>query len=361
MNWPRKFIHIDMDAFFAAVEQRDRPELRGKPVIVGGDPQSRSVVSTCSYEARRFGIHSAMPSSRARRLCPQAIFILPDFEKYSAVSKTVMSILRNYTPLVEQVSLDEAYLDVMENKLRIDDPVGLAKLIKQHIFAATRLTASAGIATAMFLAKIASDFRKPDGLTVIPPHEEVVFLKNLPVRKLPGVGPKTEAVLHRIGVRTCGDLREMSPQSLRDHFGKWGVHLSQMANGTEEREVVPFWEPTQVSKEETFEKDILRVDWLKAKLGKLSRQVFSELVYKGKSGRTIVLKVKYHDFEQMTRSRTLTDFPESWQKIYRVSEELLLTKTLAGQKAIRLLGVGVSGLDLAKNKTVKKPVQKELF
>src|SRR5512142_180439 len=167
--WPKKIIHIDMDAFFAAVEQRDRPELKGKPVIVGGNPQSRGVVSTCSYEARKFGVHSAMPAAQAKRLCPQGIFLYPNFEKYRDVSHSVMSIFHTYTPRVEQVSLDEAYLDVTENKLRLEDPVKLASLIKQHIFAVTKLTASAGVAPAMFLAKIASDMKKPDGLTVVAP------------------------------------------------------------------------------------------------------------------------------------------------------------------------------------------------
>jgi DNA polymerase-4 len=360
-SWFRKFIHVDMDAFFAAVEQRDKPELKGKPVIVGGDPQSRSVVSTCSYEARKFGIHSAMPTAQAKRLCPQGIFLHPNFEKYSEASRHVMAILRTYTPLVEQVSLDEAYLDVTENKLKLDDPVKLAGLIKQHIFAVTRLTSSAGVAPAMFLAKIASDYKKPDGLTVVTPGKVLEFLKDLPVRKLPGVGPKTEEMLHKLGIRTCGEIRDVSPETLRAHFGKWGPHLLAMANGNDEREVVPYWEPTQLSTEETFAKDILKVDWLREKLEELSRQVFSELQEKEKSGRTVVLKVKYHDFEQITRSRTLSAPPGDWRTIYETVADLLLRKTLAGKKAIRLLGVGVSGLNVKDEVRPKKPVQGELF
>lgn len=350
-----------MDAFFAAVEQRDDPSLRGKPVIVGGSPQSRSVVSTCSYEARKFGIHSAMPTAQAKRLCPQGIFVSPHFEKYSTASKYIMSILRAYTPLVEQASLDEAYLDVTENLLHLKDPAALAKLIKQHIFAVTKLTASAGVAPAMFLAKIASDFKKPDGLTVIPPDKVLEFLKDLPVRKLPGVGPKTEETLHQMGVKTCGDLRDAGPDKLRARLGKWGPGLFRMANGIEEREVVPHWEPTQLSAEETFPKDILKIDWLKTKLEELSKQVFSELSYKGKSGRTIVLKVKYHDFEQITRSKTLLAPPGDWRTLYGVVTGLLLTKTLAGKKAVRLLGVGVSGLNVGHETSPKAPIQKELF
>ncbi|HQB94555.1 MAG TPA: DNA polymerase IV [Candidatus Omnitrophota bacterium] len=361
MIWPRKFIHLDMDAFFAAVEQRDNPALRGKPVIVGGDPGSRSVVSTCSYEARKFGVHSAMPAAQAKRLCPEGIFIHPHFEKYSAVSRTVMSILRTYTPLVEQVSFDEAYLDVTENLLRVEDPAKLASLIKQHVRAVTKLTASAGVATAMFLAKIASDFRKPDGLTVVLPGQETAFLKDLPVRKLPGVGPKTEEALLRRGIRLCGEIRNVPEGKLTEWFGKWGAHLARMAEGKDDREVVPHWEPTQLSMEETFERDILKIEWLKDKLAELSMQVFSELSRKGKSGRTIVLKVKYHDFEQITRSRTLPEPPEDWQRIRATVEELLLAKTLAGKKAIRLLGVGVSGLNVHREAPPSKPVQKELF
>lgn len=359
MIWPKKIIHIDMDAFFAAVEQRDRPELKGKPVIVGGNPQSRSVVSTCSYEARKFGIHSAMPTAQAKRLCPQGVFLYPDFEKYSAASKQIMSILRTYTPLVEQASLDEAYLDVTENKLKLNDPAKLASLIKQHIFAVTKLTASAGVAPAMFLAKIASDFQKPDGLTVIKPEQVLEFLKDLPVRKLPGVGPKTEEALHKIGIETCGQIREIASEKLKAHFGKWGPHLLEMANGIEEREVVPYWEPTQISTEETFAKDVLRTDWLKEKLEELSKEVFSELERKGKSGRTITLKVKYHDFVQITRSRTLPEPPENWQTIHRTVVDLLFAKTLAGKKPIRLLGVGISGLNKGEERL--SPKQAELF
>ncbi len=357
--WPKKIIHIDMDAFFAAVEQRDHPELRGKPVIVGGDPQSRSVVSTCSYEARKFGIHSAMPTAQAKRLCPHAIFIRPHFEKYSTASKTIMSILRTYTPQVEQVSLDEAYLDVEENLLHLEDPAALAKLIKQHIFAVTQLTASAGVAPAMFLAKIASDMKKPDGLTVISPDQALEFLKDLPVRKLPGVGPKTEETLAKMKIKTCKDLWDKDINELCGRLGKWGVGLYQMAQGEEHREVNPHWERTQLSTEETFSKDVTDLPWLKRKLAQFAEIVFQDLQKEGRSGRTIVLKVKYHDFEQITRSKTLSIPPQSAQVICEVTCELLIQKTMAGKKAIRLLGVGVTGLkDPA---AVPEAVQKELF
>lgn len=348
-----------MDAFFAAVEQRDHPEYRGKPVIVGGDPKSRSVVSTCSYEARVFGVHSAMPTAQAKRLCPDGIFVRPHFEKYSEASGTIMSILRTYTPLVEQVSLDEAYLDVTENRLRLKDPVTLAELIKQHIFAVTRLTASAGVAPAMFLAKIASDMKKPNGLTVVAPEKVLEFLKELPVRKLPGVGPKTEAILVRMKLRTCGDLWGTGEEQLCAKLGKWGAGLYRMAQGRDDREVNPHWERTQLSAEETFPKDITDVAWLQGKLAELAAHVFHELQEGGRTGRTVVLKVKYHDFEQITRSQTLQVPPPDWETLYEIACGLLEKKTAAGRKAIRLLGLGISGLTAAEKE--RPAAQKELF
>jgi nucleotidyltransferase/DNA polymerase involved in DNA repair len=344
MIWSKKFIHIDMDAFFAAVEQRDRPELQGKPVIVGGNPNSRSVVSTCSYEARKFGIHSGMPTAQAKRLCPHGIFLTPDFEKYSAASKSIMSIFHTYTPLVEQVSLDEAYLDVTENKLHLEDPLKLAALIKQHIFAVTKLTASAGVAPAMYLAKIASDMEKPDGLTVVYPDRILEFLKDLPVRKLPGVGPRTEEILHGMTLNTCGDIWGVKPQDLCAKLGKWGLELFHKARGEDAREVNPHWERTQLSAEETFPRDVTDMPWLKRKLAALAEHVFYDLKQEGRTGRTVVLKVKYHDFEQITRSKTLTAPPEDWPVLHEIACDLLKRKTLAGRKPIRLLGLGISGL-----------------
>ena len=340
MIGPRKFIHIDMDAFFAAVEQRDHPEYRGKPVIVGGDPKSRSVVSTCSYEARVFGIHSAMPTAQAKRLCPQGIFVHPHFEKYSEASRTIMSILRTYTPLVEQISLDEAYLDVTENLLRLEDPVALAKLLKQHIFAVTHLTASAGVAPNMFLAKIASDMKKPDGLTVVPPDKVLEFLEDLPVRKLPGVGPKTEAILERMKLKTCGDLWGVGARQLSEKLGKWGAGLYRMAQGKDDREVNPYWERTQLSAEETFSKDITDIAWLQGKLAELAAHVFHELQEEGRAGRTVVLKVKYHDFEQVTRSKTLSAPPRDWQIIHEIACDLLEKRQRPGERRSACWGSG---------------------
>jgi DNA polymerase-4 len=300
-----------------------------------------------------------MPTAQAKRLCPDGIFVYPHFEKYSAASKAVMAILHTYTPLVEQVSLDEAYLDAAANKLKLEDPVKLAALIKQHIFAVTKLTASAGVAPAMFLAKIASDMQKPDGLTVVFPDKVLEFLKDLPVRKIPGVGPRTEEILHGMTLETCGDIWGVKPQDLCAKLGKWGLELFHKARGEEDREVNPHWERTQLSAEETFPKDVTDVPWLRRKLAALAEHVFYDLKQEGRTGRTVVLKVKYHDFEQITRSRTLASPPQDWPMLHEIACDLLKRKTLAGRKPIRLLGLGISGL---KNKDeMPRVTQGELF
>ncbi len=347
-KWPRKIIHVDMDAFFAAVEQRDHPEYRGKPVIVGGTPEGRGVVSTASYEARPFGVHSAMPAAQAKRLCPEGIFLRPRFEAYQKESAVIMAILRRYTPLVESVSLDEAYLDVTVNRLGIEDAAAVATLIKQHIFAATHLTASAGVAPNLFLAKIASDFKKPDGLTVITPSSTEAFLRELPVRKIPGVGPVTEKELLRYGYKTCGDLVRAGAERLVRQFGKHGGHLYERACGRDEREVEPFSESKQYSTEETFSSDTRDLEKLKSCLAGYARDLLGYLKESGRMGRTIVLKLKYADFEQITRSRTLPEMPERWQDLYAVAEDLLLRRTEAGRRPVRLIGLGISGLGPAR-------------
>lgn len=348
-----------MDAFFAAVEQRDTPELRGKPVVIGGNPNSRSVVSTASYEARKFGVKSAMPSATAKKLCPQAIFVRPNFEKYSEASRIVFSILRQHSVLVEPVSIDEAYLDVTEHKLKIEDPVTIAKLIKQNIFAVTKLTASAGVAPNMFLAKIASDFNKPNGLTVIRPEEVKEFLIDLPVRKIPGVGPVTEKELHQLKLFTCGDLLKAGPVKLSQALGKYGAALHDRAKGIDDRAVEPHGESKQSSAEETYDDDLLDMQEMKKKLKVLSYEVFQGLHDEGRMGKTIVLKVKYFDFEQITRSQTLTRKPENAEEVYQAVIALLTKKTMAGKKPIRLLGVGISGLLPKISEDV--PAQMDLF
>ena len=358
--WPKKIIHIDMDAFFAAVEQRDHPEYRGKPVVVGGDPFGRGVVSTASYEARKFGVRSAMPAAQARKLCPDAIFLRPNFRKYAQVSGEIMGILRQHTGLVEPVSLDEAYLDVTENRFRIEDPVMVASLIKQNIFAVTHLTASAGVAPNLFLAKVASDFKKPDGLTVIDPGTELEFLKDLPVRKIPGVGPVTEEGLHQLGIKTCGELGEAGLLFLMNHYGKTGVFLFERAHGRDDRTVEPDVPSKQYSCEETFERDVLDKNFMKETLADFAREVFEGLRREGRMGRTIVLKVKYHDFEVITRSRTVPHFPKDSGEVFEIARELLEKKTEAGRRPVRLLGLGISGLQ-EEEEMVSDPRQPELF
>lgn len=355
--WPRKIIHMDMDAFFASIEQRDRPALKGKPVIVGGDPQSRGVVSTASYEARKFGVHSAMASATAKKLCPQGIFLRPNFEKYAAASRRIMSILRQHTDLMEQASLDEAYLDVTRHRLGLEDPVMIAKLIKQNILAVTHLRASAGVAPNLFLSKIASDHQKPDGLTVIRPQDVTDFLHPLPVRKIPGVGPVTESSLKAMGIHTCGDLAAISKTVLIKRFGKTGIFLYERARGHDERQVEPGLPSKQYSCEETFARDILDKAFLKAKLKELVDDIFEGLHRQGRMGRTIVLKLKYHDFELITRSRTLSQMPASAREVFEIACQLLEQKTLAGEKPVRLIGIGISGLD----EVIKPQPQKELF
>ena len=358
--WKRKVIHVDMDAFFASVEQRDRPELRGKPVVVGGDPQSRGVVSTASYEARKFGIRSAMPAAHAKKLCPNAIFLRPNFKRYQEVSEAVMSVLRQHTDLVEPVSIDEAYLDVSQHRYGIDDPIVIAKMIKQNIHAITQLTASAGVASNMFLAKIASDFQKPDGLTVVYPDKAESFLLDLPVRKIPGVGPVTEKELHALGVFTVGQIREKEPAYWISRFGKFGAFLVDRSQGIDDREVEPHTESKQYSLEETFPKDIQDKQFLKAKISEFSDEIFSALQNENRMGRTIVLKVKYHDFELITRSKTLPSYPESSAHVTEIACRLLEDKTSAGIKPIRLIGLGISGLGDPVTESNNR-FQKELF
>ncbi len=346
-----------MDAFFASVEQRDYPEYRGKPVIVGGDPFGRGVVSTASYEARKFGVHSAMSAFQARRLCPQGIFLKPHFEKYQTESRKIMSVLNQYSDLIEAVSLDEAYLDVTRNRLKIEDPRMLASLIKQNIFAVTQLTASAGVAPNMFLAKVASDFKKPDGLTVVDPDKIENFLEPLPVRKIPGVGPVTEAQLAKCNLRTCGELVAQNPSFLYEKFGKMGLFLYERAQGIDEREIEPERDPKQYSTEETFPEDVRDVEWLKMKLKGYAGEIFEALKRNERMGRTVVLKVKYFDFEQITRSYTFKQPPLDSREIYERACHLLESKTLAGKKAIRLIGLGMTGLDKKADPTP----QLELF
>ncbi|KXT74711.1 DNA polymerase IV [Streptococcus sp. DD10] len=341
----RKIIHIDMDAFFAAVEERDNPNLRGKPVIIGHDPRltgGRGVVSTCNYVARKFGVHSAMSSKEAYERCPQAVFISGNYEKYQQVGLQVRKIFKRYTDLIEPMSIDEAYLDVTENKLGIKSAVKLAKLIQYDIWMELHLTASAGVSYNKFLAKIASDFKKPQGLTVILPHEAQEFLKAMDIAKFHGVGKKTVQRLHEMGVFTGADLLEIPEMTLIDRFGRFGFDLYRKARGISNSPVKPNRIRKSIGKERTYGKLLYEEADIKKELSLLAKRVSQLLVAKDKKGRTIVLKVRYSDFTTLTKRITLEEKTNQFEKIERESQILYenLTNTREG---IRLLGVTVTG------------------
>lgn len=349
-----------MDAFFAAVEQRDRPELRGKPVVVGGNPHGRGVVSTASYEARKFGIHSAMPAAEALRRCPQAVFLRPDIDKYSKVSESIHAVLSKYTELIEWVSIDEAYLDVTTNKLSIDDPVLLAQMIQQNVKAVTQLSASIGVAPNKFIAKIASDMHKPNGLTIVEPGQIRSFLENLSVRKIPGVGPVTEKELNKIGIKTIGELGTKPREELLAIFGKWGQTLYERARGIDERAIETESELKQMGAEETFERDLLGLDEMVEKMRPLAKEVSDRLKSHHAKAKTITLKVKYSDFTVNTRAHTLASPVDSTEEILAEAVKLLKEKTEAGKRAIRLLGVSASHF-VAQDLVGIKPKEMDLF
>ena len=340
----RKIIHIDMDAFFAAVEQRDFPEYRGKPLVVGGSPDSRGVVATCSYEARKYGIHSAMPSSRAYRLCPQAIFVKPRFEAYREASSIIRDIFSQYTDVFEPLSLDEAYLDVSE----VDEFKGsatlIAKDIKLRIHQHTSLIASAGISYNKFLAKIASDLDKPDGLYLITPEEGVAFVEQLAVGKFHGIGKATEAKMHSLGIFTGNDLKKYSLEILQQHFGKAGKHYFNIARGIDHRPVNNYRPSKSIGAEVTFQQDLESKEEILQHLLDLFEKVLNKVTAKKLVARTLTLKIKYHDFEQITRSRTLTE-PISHQVSAADIILGLLKQTEIGNRKVRLLGVTFSSLE----------------
>lgn len=353
----RKIIHIDMDAFYASIEQRDNPELKGKPVIVGGKPDERSVVSACSYEARKFGIHSAMATRTAYKLCPQAAFVYPRFDAYEHASRLIRNIFHDYTPLVEPLSLDEAFLDVTECKQHGGVATDIAKVIKKKIFQRTHLTASAGVSYNKFLAKVASDYKKPNGLTVIRPSQALAFLDKLPVRKFYGVGKVTEKKMLTHGIKTGADLRKLEKAKLIQMFGKSGEYFYDIARGIDESPVVPDWERKSIGKETTFQIDILDVARLEKELDLLSKEVGDWLRSNKTRGKTITLKVKYLDFVSITRSKTLPHYIDDSLTIAKTVKELL-DKTEAGKKKIRLLGVSVHNFE---GDDKEKKGQLELF
>ena len=343
----RKIIHVDMDAFFAAVEQRDHPELRGQPVIVGGDPAGRGVVATCSYEARRFGIHSAMTAARARSLCPQAVFVRPRMDAYREASRQVMGILRCYTPLVEPLSLDEAFLDVTAATADGILAVQIAREIRARIERETGLTASAGVSYNKLLAKLASDWRKPNGLFVVPPEHGLAFLAPLPVGKLHGVGPATVKKLSMMRIQTTRDLRGVPQETLVAQFGKAGLWFYEVARGIDMRPVQPSRQRKSVGTERTFPENLGDRKIILATLQQMAGQVSARLQALGLAGRTVSIKARFPDFETVTRAHT------NAQTIWRaeaISAFLpgLLAKAIPDDlpvhASVRLLGVTVSGL-----------------
>ncbi|OZI58451.1 DNA polymerase IV [Bordetella genomosp. 1] len=336
----RKIVHIDMDAFYASVEQRDQPELRGQPVIVAWTG-ARSVVCAASYEARVFGVHSAMAVARAQRLCPQAVYVPPDFSRYKAVSAQVREIFARHTDLIEPLSLDEAYLDVTHNKLGLPSATEVAEVIRRQIRAETGLTASAGVAPNKFLAKIASDWNKPDGLCVIRPAQVLGFLQALPVRKVPGVGKVMQGKLEALGIATVGDLARHARADLEHHFGRYGGRLHELAHGVDEREVQPDQPLQQVSAETTFESD-LRIHELDAALERLSAKVWEQALRKARIGRTVVLKLKTDRFRILTRSLTLPMPPATAAQLALIARQLCERVELPAHTRYRLVGVGMS-------------------
>ncbi len=343
MQHYRSILHVDLDAFYAAIEQRDRPELRGLPVVVGGDPHKRGVVSTCSYEARKFGLHSAMPSRTAYKLCPQAIFLPPRFEVYRTVSTQIMAIFKAHTDLVEPLSLDEAYLDVTTQAGDLTSATQLAQDIKQDIFATTGLTASAGISYSKFLAKLASDHHKPDGLTVISREQAASFLDATAIEKFLGVGKVTAARLRDMGILTGADLKRLSEEELRLHFGKYGSQLYHYARGEDDRSVQSTRVRKSVGKEETFQQDLSDHDLMLAVLERLAQQVEDHLASLRIGGKTITLKVKTSDFQLITRSKTLARSIQDAQAMLPHLRTMLFQLDLR-QKPVRLLGVMLSNL-----------------
>ncbi len=342
----RKIIHIDMDAFYASVEQRDDPSLRGKPVVVAWRG-ARSVVCAASYEARRFGVRSAMPAVRAERLCPQAVFVPPDFVRYKAVSKQVREIFARHTDLIEPLSLDEAYLDVTAPKCLLDDgatpsATAMAETIRAQIREETQLTASAGVAPNKFLAKIASDWNKPDGLFVIRPHQIFDFLTPLPVACIPGVGKVAQQKLEALGVKTVGDLRAIEATTLQRLFGSFGVRLHERAQGIDERAVEPDQPVQSISAEDTFEHDV-SIDELEPTIRRLAEKTWHSASKTGRIGRTVVLKLKTSQFRILTRSHTPETAPDSLDTFTRIAIELRTRVDLPAETLYRLVGVGLSG------------------
>ncbi|HFD0306837.1 TPA: DNA polymerase IV [Clostridium perfringens] len=344
MKENRKIIHIDMDAFYASIEQRDNPKYKGKPLIVGGDPNRRGVVATCSYEARKYGIHSAMPSLTAYKLCPKAIFIRPRMEVYKKVSRQVMNILNEYSNLVEPLSLDEAFVDVTKSKRCKGSATLIALEIKEKIFKEVGLTASAGVSFNKFLAKMASDFRKPDGITVITEENSKDFIRNLPIGKFFGVGRVTKNKLNNIGVFKGEDLLKFSEEELIDIFSDRGKILYEFSRGIDNRPVNPYRIRKSIGKEITLREDIEDIEEMIEILERIAERVSESLCLLNKKGKTVTLKVKFNDFKHITRSITLEHFLKEKKEIMECVKDLISIVDFKNKK-VRLLGITISSLE----------------
>lgn len=343
----RKIIHIDMDAFFASVEQLDNPDLRGKPVAVGGSGP-RSVVAAASYEARKYGVRSAMPTVTASKLCPELIFVRHHFERYQEVSGQIHEIFRNYTDLIEPLSIDEAFLDVTEDKLKIGSATRIGERIRAEIRKTTGLTASAGISFNKFLAKIASDIKKPDGIYVIKPENAEKFIDALKIEKFYGIGKVTAEKMHKLGIHSGADLRRWDLVSLVRNFGKSGAFFYDIVRGKDDRPVEPDPERKSIGTELTYDKDLVTNFEVIAELYKLEKELLERIDHSGTSGRTITLKVKFSDFRQITRSKTLQHFIKDFSSLHKAVTEIRKSIDLANTR-IRLLGVTISNLETEDN------------
>ncbi len=338
-------LHVDMDAFYASVEELDRPELVGKPVIVAGDPHSRGVVSAANYVARTFGVHSAMPSATAHRLCPHGVFLPGRMDRYVDVSREIHEIFHRYTPLVEPLSLDEAFLDVSGSTGLFGPAEQIGRSIKREIHDELQLVASVGVAPNKYLAKIASDLDKPDGFVVVDENNIRAFLDPLPVSRIWGVGRVSNQVLDRLGIRTIGQLRATPLELLQDKFGAMGEHLWQLAHGVDDRSVVPDHEAKSISHETTFATDIADSDILRGCLLHLTEQVAQRLRAHGLLARTVHIKVRFADFKTITRNQTLSEATDLTDELWRTAAEMFDNRLPQNHTAVRLLGMGVSGFD----------------
>jgi len=348
-----------MDAFYASVEQRDHPEYQGKPIAVGGSPGGRGVVATASYEAREFGVRSAMPSKKALQLCPDIIFVKPRFDIYKKVSAQVREIFHRYTDIIEPLSLDEAYLDVTEDKQNIGSAIEIAKQIKQAVKNELKLTASAGVSINKFVAKTASDMNKPDGLTFIGPSTIESFIEKLPVEKFYGVGKVTAEKMKKMDLHTGADLKKLSEHEMIQHFGKVGRFYYQIVRGIDNRPVEPNQEIKSIGAEDTFPYDLSSIDEMNVELDKIAKTVYNRLQQYQLKGRTITLKIKYSDFKQITRSRSFPDSLNDLNTIASTAKELLSATDLKSKK-IRLLGITVSNFSETKQNSEKENSSNQL-